>query len=395
MSFEFTTAHRIVFGPGVAREVGQLLVELIPADKPAGTVLIVTGRDAARSAAVLRSIRVAGMMAERFVVLGEPTIELVDRGVSIARRSRCCAVVGVGGGSAIDTGKAIAILAANPGGLLDYIELIGRGNILAQPGLPYVAVPTTAGTGAEVTRNAVIASPQHGLKASLRSVHMLPRLAVVDPELTCSLPPEVTASTGLDALTQLIEPFVSRRANPMTDALCREGIIRIARSLRRACTQGDAAAAREDMSLASLFSGMALANAGLGAVHGYAGPIGGEFDAPHGAVCAALLPQVMAANVRAMREREPTHPALDRYAEIARMVTGRVSADIDDGVEWVRQLVADLQIPPLGEYGIQPAHADKLAVKAMEASSMKGNPIALTSDELKQILLGSVSCHTP
>ena len=162
--------------------------------------------------------------------------------------------------------------------------MIGKGQALASPSLPFIAVPTTAGTGAEVTRNAVLASPEHRVKASLRSPFMLARLAVVDPELTYDLPPAVTASTGLDALTQLIEPYVSSRANPMTDSLCVEGMRRAARSLPRVFADGRDAEARLDMSLASLFGGLALANAGLGAVHGFAAAIGGAFDAPHGAV---------------------------------------------------------------------------------------------------------------
>jgi alcohol dehydrogenase class IV len=390
MRFEFATADRVVFGPGTAREVGRLLLELLPAGVGGRSILVVAGRDVARAEPVLSCIRDGGLTPCVFQVPGEPTIELVERGIELARRNQCCAVVGFGGGSVIDAGKAIAVLADNPGEVLDYIEIIGKGVRLAQPGLPYVAVPTTAGTGAEVTRNAVIASPQHGVKASLRSAYMLPRLAVVDPELTYSLPPAVSAATGLDALTQLIEPFVSNWANPMTDGLCREGIARVARSLRRACERGDDAAAREDMCVAALFGGMALANAGLGAVHGLAGPIGGEFPAPHGAVCAALLPQVMAANVRAMREREPSHPALACFADIARIVTSRDSAGIDDGVEWVRLLVLDLHIPPLESYGIKPSHVDALVVKAMGASSMRGNPIALMPEELKRALLASL-----
>ena len=189
--------------------------------------------------------------------------------------------------------------------MLDYLEIVGRGKALANRSAPFIAIPTTAGTGAEVTRNAVLASPEHQIKVSLRSPHLLPRLAVIDPELTYDLPPALTASTGLDALTQLIEPYVCLRANPMTDGDCVEGIHRVARSLREAVFNGQNKSAREDMAMASLFGGLALANAGLGAVHGFAGPIGGVFPAPHGAICAALLPQVMAANLRALRQREP------------------------------------------------------------------------------------------
>jgi len=270
--------------------------------------------------------------------------------------------------------------------LLDYLEIIGGGQTLKKRPAPFIAIPTTAGTGAEVTRNAVLASPEHKVKVSLRSPLMLPRLAVIDPELTYDLPPALTATTGLDALTQLIEPYVCLRANVMTDSFCNEGLQRAARSLREAVFSGQHKAAREDMAVASLFGGLALANAGLGAVHGFAGPIGGMFPAPHGAVCAALLPHVMAANLRAMREREPENTALRRFDRIATLLTGRPNVTADAGVEWVQKLVADLPVPRLGAYGIREEHVADIAAKAAQASSMKANPIVLTAEELAAIL---------
>ena len=197
----------------------------------------------------------------------------------------------------------MAALLTNEGDLSDYLEVVGKGRPLQNPAAPCIAVPTTAGTGAEVTYNAVLGVPDQHVKVSMRSPLMLPRWAIVDPLLTHSMPPELTASTGLDALTQLIEAFVSNKANPLTDGVCREGLQRAGRSLRRAFEDGSDAEAREDMSLASLFSGMALANAKLGAVHGFAGPLGGMTDAPHGVICGKLLPYVMQANVRALQDR--------------------------------------------------------------------------------------------
>ena len=295
-------------------------------------------------------------------------------------------MIGFGGGSALDAAKAIAAMLANSGELLDYVEIIGRGRAPTKPSVPFIAIPTTAGTGTEVTRNAVLASPEHKVKVSLRSPLMLAKVALVDPELTHDLPPALTASTGLDALTQLIEPFVCSRANPMTDGLCVEGLRRAARSLRVAFNDGQNKAAREDMATASLFGGLALANAGLGAVHGFAGPIGGSFPAPHGAICAALLPHVMNTNIRALRQRAPDGEALRRYDEVARLLAGGVPATADDGVERVRQLVGDLKIPRLGTYGIKPEHIAGLVRKSAQASSMKANPIALATDELAEIL---------
>jgi len=380
MRFEFATAARIIFGPGTLREIGPLAAEM------GRRALVVIGKSAERAAPLIEHLNGHDVKTVTFAVYREPTVELAQHGVRQARQSGCDMVIGFGGGSAIDAAKAIAALATNPGDPLDYLEVIGRGKALAKPPLPAIAIPTTAGTGAEVTRNAVLASPNHRVKVSLRSPLMLPRLALVDPELTFTLPPDVTAATGLDALTQLIEPFVSVRANPMTDALCREGLGRAARSLRRAFEHGDDAAAREDMALASLFGGLALANAGLGAVHGFAGPFGGMFEAPHGAVCAALLQHVMAANVAALRARAPQHPSLRRYEEIARLLTGNAHASADEGVAWVRGLVADLGVPGLGSYGLADEHLAELILAAGRSSSMKGNPLALSDDELRAIL---------
>jgi alcohol dehydrogenase class IV len=306
------------------------------------------------------------------------------QGVQYARENQCDLVIGMGGGSVIDAGKAIAALLTNPGDVLDYLEVIGRGQPLTQPPLPYIAIPTTAGTGSEVTRNAVLSSPEHRVKVSLRSPMMLPTLAVVDPELTYSLPPDITATTGLDALTQLIEPLTCNQPNPLTDAICREGIHRAARSLRRAYEYGDDPAARADMALASLLGGLALANARLGAVHGFAGPLGGMFNAPHGAICAALLPHVMAINVAALRARQPDHVALRRYDEIAHILTGSDSAE--SGADWVLALTRALNVSGLATYGITEADFDEVIEKSSQASSMKGNPIPLTPDDMRDIL---------
>jgi alcohol dehydrogenase class IV len=324
--------------------------------------------------------------AVTFIVAEEPTIDLILQGVHRARAQKCDLVIGIGGGSALDTGKAIAALLTNGGHPLDYLEVIGRGKPLTRPAAPYIAIPTTAGTGAEVTRNAVLGSPDHQVKVSLRSPLMLPRLAIVDPELTYDLPPAITASTGLDALTQVLEPFVSHLANPLTDALCREGLHRAARSLRRAYEHGHDTAARADMALTSLCGGLALANAKLGAVHGFAGPFGGMFSAPHGATCAALLPHVMAVNVQALQTRQPDSAALIRYTEVAQILTGRETAAARDGVEWVQALCRDLQIPPLSTYGLTEADFPALIEKSARASSMKGNPLELTGAEMAEIL---------
>jgi alcohol dehydrogenase class IV len=377
MQFQFATATKIAFGPGVARDAGKLAANL------GRHALVVTGRDAARVGFLLDALRQHGAASTVFSVAGEPCLDTIDEGVALARPAQCDMVVGVGGGSALDSAKAIAAMLRNPGAVLDYLEIIGAGKALSEPSAPFIAIPTTAGTGSEVTRNAVLASPKHRVKVSLRSASMLAKIAVVDPELTYDLPPAITASTGLDALTQVIEPYVSCRANPMTDGLCMEGMQRAARSLRAAFDDGANRGAREDMCVASLFGGLALANAGLGAVHGFAGVIGGMFHAAHGAICAALLPHVMEANIAALRKCDPGGEALRRYDGVGRILCGKAA---DEGVEWVRELVADLKIPRLRQYGLQTSDVAEVIEKAAKASSMKGNPIVLTPEELGRIL---------
>jgi alcohol dehydrogenase class IV len=371
MLFEFATATRILFGEGTAAMLPELVRSF------GARPLVVTGASAERAAPLISSL-----CAETFAVPGEPTVDLVREGARLLQNAGCDVVVSFGGGSAIDAGKAIAIIATNGGEPLAFLEVVGKGRALSVAPLPYIAVPTTAGTGSEVTRNAVLASTEHRVKASLRSPLMLPRTALVDPELTYALPPAITAYTGLDALTQLIEPYVSARANPLADAICREGLPRVARALRRAFHDGADREARREMSLASLFGGLALANAGLGVVHGFAAPLGGSFHAPHGALCAALLPHGMAANLAALRARAPADPALARYTAIARLLTGRSDATADDGVSWVRDLCAELDVPALRHWGIAASHLPGIAEKAAGASSMKANPLPLTGQEL-------------
>jgi alcohol dehydrogenase class IV len=380
-SFEFATAGRIVFGAGVRRQLPE-------AARAFGErLLLVTGRHAAGGDLATEVAAAATVIAD-----GEPTLESVRAGVDVCRSERCDVVVGFGGGSALDTAKAIAALATNSGEPLDYLEVIGRGRPLESPLAPCIAVPTTAGSGSEVTRNAVLGSREHGVKASLRHPSMLPRLAVIDPELALTLPASVTAATGLDALTQLIEPYVSRRASPLTDALCLDGVARVARWLRRAASPAGASdiEARTEMSLAALYGGFALANAGLGAVHGFAAPIGAMFPAPHAAVCAALLPHGIEANLRALRSRAAGHPAIDRYRRIAVALTGDPAAPPEAAIDAAARLCRDLDVPPLRAYGVAGGDVERVCRKARDASSMKANPIQLTDEELRSMLAAAV-----
>ena len=380
MKFEFATATRIIYGPGALSEAGAA------ARSMGRRVLVVTGSAAERAQRLLEILAAQKVQTSLFQVAGEPTTNLVLQGLQVARAQQSDLIIGIGGGSALDAGKAISALATNPGEMLDYLEVIGRGKAITEQPLPYIAIPTTAGTGTEVTRNAVIGSPEHQVKVSLRSPLMLPSLALVDPELTYDLPLDVTASTGLDALTQLIEPYVSVKANPIADALAREGIQRAARALPALQRDLGDRSARDQMALASLLGGMAMANAALGGVHGFAGPLGGMFPVPHGVVCARLLPIVMEANLAALEQRQPASPVLARYQEVAAMLTGDAHAQPADGAHWVQNLVDILDIPDLGAYGVKREHIPELVEKSARASSMKGNPIQLTEIEMGAIL---------
>jgi alcohol dehydrogenase class IV len=381
LHFEFATAARIVFGSGEARQLAAAAAHM------GSRALVVTGSSPERARPLIANLESAGVACAPFSTPSEPTIPLIRAGAEYARAEGCSIVVAIGGGSAIDTGKALAAMLTNPGEPLDYLEVIGRGQPLQHPSAPFIAVPTTGGSGAEVTRNAVLASPAHRVKASLRSPYLLPKLALVDPELTLNLPPAITAATGLDALTQLIEPYVSSRANAMTDLYCVDGLRRGAAALPRVWEDGQDREARAAMSYVSLLGGMALANAGLGAVHAFAAPIGGMWKAPHGAICAAVLPHAIEVNVEALRRRAPANPALRRYDEIARLVTRQPHAIADDAVLWISNLCDRLEIPPLRTYGITEADIPDLAEQAARTSSMKGNPIPLTTEELCEVAL--------
>ena len=379
-AFEFAPPERIVFGPGKVSQAGTLTASL------SNSAMLVTGRDVRRAEPVRESFRSAGLNWVEWAVAGEPTVSEVRAGAEAARSLGVDCVVACGGGSVLDAGKAIAALTPQSGDVFRFLEIIGQGLPLENHPLPFLAMPTTAGTGAEATRNAVLTSPEHALKVSLRSPKMVPRIALIDPSLSLGLPPGLTASTGLDALTQLLEPWVSGKANGMTDACCREGIPRMVRSLDKAIANGQDLEARTDLAYGAFLSGLALAHSGLGAVHGLAGPIGGRFQAPHGAVCAALLGPVWRANVETLSRTTPEHPALERYRQAAQWLTGIPGASIDDGLRWITESVRNWQIPRLASYGLRVSDFPELIRAAQASSSMKGNPIRLTDEVLGQVL---------
>lgn len=384
MPFEFATAARVIFGAGTAEQLPRLASGL------GRRALLVAGANPARHSQHIDALAKGDLSCTVVSAAGEPSIAAIEAARAEARRSRCDLVIAIGGGSVIDSGKALAALIPNPGEALDYLEVIGAGEKLTVSPLPFIALPTTAGTGAEVTKNAVLGSPEHGVKVSLRDNRMLPDIALVDPLLTHSLPPAATASTGMDALTQLLEPFVSYLANPLTDALCEAGLRRAGRSLRRVVAEPNDADARADMALASLLGGLALANAKLGAVHGFAGVLGGLTGAPHGAVCAALLPGVMQANMTALAERAADSPALGKYRRAARLLLDAPDATAHDALAWISETSRLFELPRLGELGLGKADFAEIVAKSQASSSMKGNPILLNAQELEAILMAAL-----
>jgi alcohol dehydrogenase class IV/quinol monooxygenase YgiN len=340
-------------------------------------------------------------------ITGEPTIEDARTATAAAIAGECDSVIAIGGGSALDLGKAVAALISNKDeDVMEFVEVFGAGKTIPHEPVPMIAVPTTAGTGSETTKNAVLKSNQHKLKASMRADGMLPNIAIIDPILMISCPQDVTAHVGLDTLCQVIEPYISNAANPFTDALAKEAITRVARSLREVVANGSNIEAREDMAIASTMGGIALANSKLGTVHGYAGVLGGMFEvAPHGALCAALLPHVFRKNAIKLSEVvngnvsekdaglsiQMARVRLQRIVDVSCLLTNNQQATYLDGCAWLDAMVKDLQVPGLSKLcGMQMDHVDMCVDATAGASSTKGNPIMWDKQELKEVLLAAM-----
>jgi alcohol dehydrogenase class IV len=379
VAFDLALPGRISFGSGLAVKVPQVVGEL------GSRVLVATGSQPGRISHLLDQLADRVTTVASVAVAGEPTVEDARAAAEAGRRIGADVVLAIGGGSVIDLAKAAAMLVANGGDPLDYLEVVGRGLPITLPALPLVAVPTTAGTGTEVTANAVLSSPEHGVKASLRHLGMVPRHAIVDPDLTVGCPPAVTAASGMDALTQCLEPYVSKKANPVTDGWAATGMIRSGRSIVAAHADGSDLAARNDMALAALMGGLALANAKLGAVHGFAAVIGGMTQAPHGAICAALLAPVCRANLL-----RATPPVARRFHEVAQWLTGDPGATAEDGISWIEATRDALRIPGLAGFGLTAADAGEIAAKAARASSTAGNPVVLDAAAMAEIYLSAL-----
>jgi len=383
MNFEFSTASKIIFGDksvSRAADIGEAYGH---------KALIVCGSGQTSIAPLLKSLNKTGLEVDLFRVAHEPDIRIITEGVEKGKSSHCDFLIGIGGGSVIDSAKAISAMMTNPGELLDYLEVVGKGEKIQNMPLPMIAIPTTAGTGTEVTMNAVISVPEHQVKVSMRSQMMIPNTAIIDPELTYSMPKTLTASTGMDALTQCLEGYVSSKANPLTDCIARDGIKIAAQSLLTAYLDGENREAREGMALASLYGGITLANSGLGAVHGFAGVIGGMSGIPHGEVCSSLLAAVLKYNVQTIKEQSRLERMLLRFREIAQWLTGNEKATVDDGVLWIQNLNDQLSLPGLKEIGVRHEDFDQIIDKAIFSSSMQKNPVQLSKITLKKILIES------
>lgn len=368
-AFAFLTATEILFGRGVVAQAALRVAAL-------GRAVMVLHGHPARADALVQALQGQGCTVTRFVVDREPDIALITAAIVAAKGAQV--VVAIGGGAVIDAGKAVAAMVPATRPLLDHLEVIGRALPLDHPPLPFVAIPTTAGTGAEVTRNAVIGSPDHGRKVSLRDKRMLPVLAIVDPALTDNTPRNITLASGLDAITQVIEPYISTRANRLTDALCRDAIPQGLCALRR-LMQGEDARARDDMAWVSLCGGLALANAGLGVIHGLAGPLGGLHAAAHGAVCGTLLPHGLAANRRKVADPVRLDQVIAWIAEAFETTSETALHSLAD---WSRSN----GLPGLDAMGFTPEHLTAAATAAASSSSMQANPAALTSGDLLALM---------
>lgn len=386
IEFELATTPLVQFGAGVLERVGVHAASL------GRRAWLITGAGALERSGVVARVEAllaaSGVDVVRQRVAGEPDTAVADDGARGAREAGCDLVIGLGGGSVLDAAKAVACLMANGGEALDYLEVVGRGRI-PESSAPVLAIPTTAGTGSEATRNAVLAEPRSGVKASIRHASLIPRVALLDPTLTHSLPRPVTAGTGLDALIQLVEPYVSRRRHPMLETLALDGIRRAAVALPRAYADGDPAA-REQMMLVAWWSGMALAHLGLGASHALAGPLGGSFPIAHGLACAATMPHVMAANLRVAAREAPGGETIRRYADVARaMGVTDSGSELDTaraGAEAMRRLCRELSVPSLRSAGVTPAAFPDLVARARRTSSYRSNPVDLADEDLTGIL---------
>ncbi|NGZ15211.1 iron-containing alcohol dehydrogenase [Vibrio aestuarianus] len=383
--FQFMTATRIIFGEGALPNSLSIL------NQYGYSVLLVSGKERERSRIITQYLNAQNMRYQHVAITGEPNITMVEETAILGRRFKPDMVVAIGGGSVIDMGKALAAIIPNQGNVYDYVEVVGRSVPLKTKPIPFIAIPTTASTGAEVTRNAVLKSGQDKVKVSLRSPDMLADVAIVDPALTYGTDMYTSGRGAMDAFTHLMEAYVCGEPNPLTDMVCEEGLRRLSRSILPACRKDDKKA-RADLSFAAMLGGMAITNAKLGAAHGLASALGGKLEAPHSVITARLAPHVMYENIRSARKAK-RKDLLSRYEKIAQIVTGRNNVHVEDGILWVKMMLDKLQLPNLSQFGVCSTSFEKVADDALQSVAIKGNPLPLTQERLVYILNQVCGCQ--
>ncbi|MCA2017915.1 iron-containing alcohol dehydrogenase [Vibrio tritonius] len=384
--FEFMTPTKIIFGAGS-------LLHALPQIRQIGySILLVSGRTQERAQPIVQDFQKHHKRYQHVAVSSEPNITMIEETASLARRFKVDAVVAIGGGSVLDTGKALAAIIPNQGSVYDYVEVIGRSVPLKAKPLPFIAIPTTASTGSEVTKNAVLRSGQDKIKVSLRSADMMPDVAIVDPTLTYGTNLYLSGRGAMDAFTHLMEAYVCGVPNLLTDMVCEEGLSRIAHSIIDACVL-DEPKARRDLSFAAMLGGLALSNAKLGAAHGLASALGGKLDAPHSVITARLSPYVMHENIELARQHQ-ADDILQRYYRIAQILTDRRNVNLEDGVLWVNMILERLQLPTLDHFGVCQTSFQDVVRDALQSNSIKGNPLPLTEARLMSILNHVCQCRT-
>ncbi len=384
--FQFMTATRIIFGEGALRD------SLTVINQFGYSVLLVTGKDRQRAIPILNYLKAQNMRYQHVAIDGEPNITMVEETAVIGRKFKPDMVVAIGGGSVLDMGKALAAIIPNQGNVYDYVEVVGRNVPLKAKPLTFIAIPTTASTGSEVTRNAVLKSGQDKVKVSLRSPEMLADVAIVDPTLTYGTDLYTSGRGAMDAFTHLMEAYVCGDPNPLTDMVCEEGLRRLSQSVIAGCKE-DNYNARADLSFAALLGGMAITNAKLGAAHGLASALGGKLDAPHSVITARLAPHVMQENINAAK-KSGRADVVDRYRKIAQIVTNRTNANEHDGVLWVSMVLDKLELPSLGKFGVCQTSFEQVAKDALKSMAIKGNPLPLNQERLIYILKQVCDCRS-
>lgn len=384
--FQFMTSTRIIFGEGALQSSLSVLKQF------GYSVLLVSGKNTERASPIIRYLKQQNMRYQHVAVSGEPNITMIEETALHGRKFRPDMVVAIGGGSVLDMGKALAAIIPNQGDVYDYVEVVGRNVPLKSKPIPFVAIPTTASTGSEVTKNAVLRSGQDQVKVSLRSPDMLADIAIVDPSLTYGTDPYLSGRGAMDAFTHLMEAYVCGEPNPLTDMICEEGLRRLSSSMLAGCLQDDHKA-RSDLSFAAMLGGMAISNAKLGAAHGLASALGGKLKAPHSVITARLAPFVMMENMKAAQAAGRSD-VLARYRELAHILTGRVNAHRDDAVLWVNMMLERLSIPQLEQFGVCSTSFDAVAEDALKSVAIKGNPLPLTKERLTYILNKVCQCQS-